>query len=47
MRVTDIDDREHVLHGLKVCHTHRRLYGNAQSTTMMMQWRCAGSDASG
>lgn len=44
MRITDVDDREHVLHGAAVNHTPWRLYGNAQSTMAMMQWRRAGSE---
>lgn len=47
MRVIDIDDREHVLHGVAVCHTPWRLYGNAQSTMAMLQWRRTGSDKLG
>lgn len=47
MRITDVDDREHVLHGVAVNHTPWRLYGNASSTMAMMQWRRAGSEAPG
>lgn len=47
MRVVDVDDREHRLHGVAVCHTPWRLYGNAQSTMAMMQWRYAGAEAVG
>lgn len=47
MRVTDVDDREHVLHGVAVSHTPWRLYGNTNSTMAMMQWRRAGSEKVG
>ena len=47
MRVIDADDREHVVHGVAVSHTPWRLYGNAQSTMAMMEWRRPGSDAVG
>ncbi|MCB1668188.1 MAG: hypothetical protein R3E73_10535 [Porticoccaceae bacterium] len=44
MRVVDVDDREHIVHGVAVSHTPWRLYGNAQSTMAMMEWRRPGSD---
>lgn len=39
MRVVDLDNREHILQGVPVSHIPWRLYGNADSTMAMMEWR--------
>lgn len=43
MSITDVDDRQHVVHGVTVNHTPWRLYGNANSTMAMMRWTIPGS----
>lgn len=43
MSITDVDGREHTVHGVTVNHTPWRLYGNANSTMAMMRWTIPGS----
>ena len=44
MKIIDVDDREHIIHGVAVNHTPWRFFGNAHSTMAMMEWRRPGSD---
>lgn len=43
IELIDVDDRVHRLFGSVVAHTPWRLYGNANSTMAMVEWRRPGS----
>ena len=43
MTIIDVDECEHRVYGVPVSHTPWRLYGNADSTMAMVEWRRPGS----